>query len=156
MRLTYIASVDADNGIKCMHGPTECLGDMLALCAADLHPNSTIRSLGFSTCLVMNYTRIPARELVESCANEHGVGFDDLNSCISEEGKGLDLLEESVIRSADAGVKKSCTVRVNDEIWCIRDGAKWKDCPQGSKPMDLVSQVERLYKKAKSLGSGHV
>ncbi len=93
-----------------MHGQTECLGNMLSLCAHNLFPNNTKISLGFSTCLIMHYQQIPSRDLVQSCALEHGIPFEDLNDCISEEGKGLDLLEASIKRSENAGVKKSCTV----------------------------------------------
>ena len=126
-----------------MHGPTECLGNMLSLCAQDLFPNRTVVSLGFTTCLVLSYPRIPDRELVENCALEHGIEFEALNSCVSEDGKGLDLLRASVERSADAGVVKSCTVRVSGENWCIRDGAEWKDCEAGSEPKDLVAEIKR-------------
>jgi hypothetical protein len=45
-----------------------------------------------------------------------------------------------------AGVTKSCTVRVNEEIYCIRDGGKWKDCPNGSAVNDLVIAIEKLYR----------
>lgn len=93
-----------------MHGQTECLGNMLSLCANNLFPNNPKISLGFSTCLIMSYQRIPSRDLVQSCALEHGISFEDLNGCVSEEGKGLNLLEASIKRSEEAGVKKSCTV----------------------------------------------
>ena len=128
-----------------MHGSTECLGDMLALCARDLFPNRTVVSLGFATCLVLSYPRIPDRDLVENCALEHGIGFEALNACVSEDGKGSDLLRASVGRSADAGVVKSCTVRVAGKIWCIRDGGQWKECDGGSEPEDLVAEVKRHY-----------
>ncbi len=93
-----------------MHGQTECLGNMLSLCANNLFPDNPKISLGFSNCLIMSYQRIPSRDLVQSCALEHGIPFEDLNACVSEEGKGLDLLEASIKRSEEAGVKKSCTV----------------------------------------------
>ena len=96
-----------------MHGQTECLGNMLSLCANNLFPNNAKISLGFSACLIMHYQQIPSRDLVQSCALEHGIPFEDLNGCISEEGKGLDLLEASIKRSEKAGVKKSCTVSAN-------------------------------------------
>ncbi|KAL2050210.1 hypothetical protein ABVK25_009571 [Lepraria finkii] len=147
-RLSYIGKVDENDTIHCMHGSTECLGNMLGLCANDLFPNNPKISLGFSTCLIMSYQRIPSRDLVESCALEHGISFDDLNACISEEGKGLDLLGASVKRSEKAGVKKSCTVRVGGEKWCVMDGGKWKDCEGGHKVKDLVEKVERLYKSS--------
>lgn len=129
-----------------MHGPAECLGNMLSLCAQELFPNRTVVSLGFTTCLVMSYSRIPDRDLVENCALEHGIKFEALNTCVSEDGKGPDLLRSSVERSAEAGVVKSCTVRVAGEKWCIRDGGEWKDCDGGTEPKDLVAEVKKHYK----------
>ena len=143
--LTCCFSINSDETIDCKHGETECLGDMLSLCAKSLFPNNTIISLGFTTCLVSAYSRIPDRSLVENCALEHGISFDALNACVSEEGKGLDLLRESVGRSAAADVVKSCTVRVAGEKWCIRDMGKWKDCDEGSEPKDLIAAVKKLY-----------
>lgn len=114
---------------------------MLSLCADSLHPNNSVISLGFTNCLVSSYSRIPDRDLVESCALEHGIGFDDLNSCISDEGKGEGLLAASIDRSHDAGVTISCTVRVRGKNWCVRDGGDWKDCNQGHDVQDLVGEV---------------
>ncbi|KAL8817757.1 MAG: hypothetical protein Q9223_003466 [Gallowayella weberi] len=124
---------------------SECLGDMLSLCAVNLFPTDPVRFLGFTNCMISSYTKIPSRELVEPCALEHGIAFEDLNGCVSEEGRGLDLLMNSVERSNAAGVKRSCTVRLDDRIWCVRDGGEWKDCPGGSNTEDLVEEVERLY-----------
>lgn len=98
-------------------------------------------SLGFTNCLVLSYPQIPNRDLVESCALEHGIEFDKLNSCVSEEGKGMDLLASSIKRSQRAGVRKSCTIRVREKIWCVRDGGKWVDCKHGSTVDDLVKAV---------------
>ena len=144
-QLSYIGSTDGDGNIQCMHGPTECLGNMMGLCAQQLYPNDVKRWLGFSTCLITDYQRIPDKDLAHGCALEHGIDFENLNSCMSEEGTGLNLLESSVQRSEKAGVKKSCTVRVAGEIWCIRDGGEWKDCPNGHEVSDLVKDVETRY-----------
>ncbi|KAL8697783.1 MAG: hypothetical protein Q9224_002146 [Gallowayella concinna] len=145
--LSFIGSVDKNDSIHCMHGPSECLGDMLSLCAINLYPTDPVRYLGFSNCLISSYTKIPSRELVEPCSLEHGIAFENLNGCVSEEGKGLDLLMNSVERSQAVGVKRSCTVRVNDKTWCVRDGGEWKDCPGGSNTKNLVEEVERLYEE---------
>lgn len=96
--------------------------------------------------MILSYRDIPHRSLVQNCALEHGVDFDSLNACVSEEGKGLKLLESSVKRSMEAGVKYSCTVRLDDKFRCIRDGGQWKDCEGGSNVKDLVEDVERLYR----------
>ena len=143
--LSYIGAMGDDDSVECKHGATECLGNMLGLCAAELFPKDVKRSLGFSTCLVMSYDEIPARDLVEHCALEHGISFDAINDCVSDEGKGPGLLQASVERTQKAGVTKSCTVRVANEIWCIRDGGRWKDCSEGHEVDDLVQAVNKRY-----------
>lgn len=82
---------------------------------------------------------------------EHGLDFQTINRCISDEGEGVDLLRESVQRSADNNVTKSCTVRLNGEIRCIRDGGEWKECGKGSSVEDLVEDVEALYNRTNRL-----
>ena len=120
---------------------------MISLCAQSLYANDTKISLGFTTCMVSSYEDIPQRDLVESCALEHGVDFSNLNECVSEEGKGMDLLRGSVERSREAGVVYSCTVRLDNEVRCIRDGGEWKDCKAGSSVKDLVRDVREAYAK---------
>lgn len=118
---------------------------MLILCAQHLYPTNAKISLGFSNCLISNYKEIPARSLVESCALEHAVDFDLLNHCVSDNGYGEELLRSSVIRSKEEGVIYSCTVRVDGETWCIRDGGSWKDCPKGSSVEELVAEVKKRH-----------
>lgn len=141
--LSYIGKLtDNDDAVSCMHGPTECLGNILELCAADLYPDPKIY-LGFANCMTMKYSLIPQKELIQDCALEHGVDFDKLNDCASDEGLGVDLLRNSVARSANANVTKSCTVRINGNIRCIRDGGLWKDCDGGSTPEDLIRDIKK-------------
>ena len=119
-QLSYIGDVtDEDDGVECMHGPTECLGNMLELCAADVYPDPKIY-LGFTTCLSQRYKEIPAKELIEDCALEHGVDFEKLNDCASRDdgAYATGLLRESVLRSEDLNVTKSCTVSAFDG-WCV-------------------------------------
>lgn len=151
---------------------------MLMLCAANLpfpppaeetllpsqYPRTPIiRSLGFSNCLLNDFGRIPDREFIHQCAMEHGIDFDALNKCASQQnddpdgGKdggpplsGLALLRKSATRGEKLGVTTSCTVRLDDAVWCIRDSDEWKDCAQngqGSQPSTLVEQVEKLWKE---------
>lgn len=140
----HLISIDSNGGVTCKHGPRECLGNILELCAADIYPDPKIH-LGFTMCMTQKYQEIPSRDLASDCALEHGIDFDKLNDCISEEGKGMDLLEASVQRSIDKDVKYSCTVRLNDTIRCIRDNGEWKNCDEGSSVEDLVKDVERIY-----------
>ena len=101
----------ANDDVACKHGPSECLGNMIELCAADVYPNPKTY-LGFTMCLTRQYARIPDQDLVEDCALEHGVDFDRVNDCMSrDEDYGLKLLRESVLRTEEVGVTTSCTVR---------------------------------------------
>jgi hypothetical protein len=135
-----------DDGVECMHGATECLGNIIELCAASVYPDPKIY-LGFTLCLSRSYQDIPARELIYGCALEHGMDFDALNDCASEDdgGHGMDLLQSSVEHSSDLNVTKSCTIRLNDKVRCIRDGGKWKDCDEGSTVESLIDDINDLY-----------
>jgi hypothetical protein len=178
-RLSFIANAsESSEEIECMHGPGECIGNMLMLCAANLpfppptdesllppaYPRTPIiRSLGFANCLINDYAKIPDREFIHQCAMEHGIDFDSLNKCASQQNddpgdgddggpplSGIALLRESAVRGAKLGVKTSCTVRLDDAFWCIRDNNEWKNCSQngeGSNPSVLVDQVEKLWKE---------
>lgn len=123
------------------------MGNIIELCAAKLYP-SPKTYLGFTMCLTRDYHSIPQKSLVEDCALEHGLDFDKLEECSVEEngGTGLAMLRDSVRRSTDAGVTMSCTVRLNEEIYCIRDDGEWKECPKGAGVNDLVIAIERQYR----------
>lgn len=128
-----------------MHGPSECLGNIIELCAAKLHPDPKIY-LGFTMCLTRDYQDIPSEELLRACALEHGMSFDKLNDCASRDdgAYGMDLLRNSMERSADAGVATSCTVRLDGKQWCVRDDGTWRDCEHGHEVGDLVDDIMRL------------
>lgn len=98
---TSIHSPTENDGVSCMHGAQECLGNILELCAAHLYPDPKIY-LGFTMCLGRDYTDIPQQSLVEDCALEHGMDFDKLNDCAgSDDGFGMALLRNSVMRSSE-------------------------------------------------------
>lgn len=119
----------------------------------------TIRSLGFANCLISEYTRIPERNFVEQCALEHGINFQALNECASQQeddpgdGKhpplsGIALLRKSALHSAELDVTTSCTVRLDDTVWCVRDDGSWKECGKdegNSKVSALADEVKKLY-----------
>ncbi|OTB07505.1 hypothetical protein M426DRAFT_239522 [Hypoxylon sp. CI-4A] len=144
--LSYIGTTTENDGVDCKHGPGECMGNIIELCAHHLYPDPKIY-LGFTMCLTRDYKMIPQRELVEDCALEHAIDFEKLNECATKDNGafGLSMLRDSVERTAEAGVTKSCTVRLNDEVYCIRDDGQWKDCASGPAVNDLVIAVEKLY-----------
>ncbi|PYH90255.1 gamma interferon inducible lysosomal thiol reductase [Aspergillus ellipticus CBS 707.79] len=173
--LSFIASVsNKSSDVQCMHGPTECIGDMLILCAANLpfppggdavcpkaSRTPTIRSLGFANCLISSYHDIPKRDLVEQCALEHGIDFEALNRCASQENddpdhddegnphtplSGIALLRKSALHSESLGVKRSCTLRLDKTVWCVLDGGVWKDCAQEGQGSKVSALVDEVKK----------
>ncbi|KAK4893693.1 hypothetical protein LTR27_007940 [Elasticomyces elasticus] len=142
-KLSYIGNItDHDDGVSCKHGQSECLGNIVELCAAHLYPDPKTY-LGFVMCMSKEYDTIPDRSLIEDCALEHGISMARLNKCaVDDDGAvGLDMLKASFNRSSNAGVKKSCTVRLNGNIRCVRDNGTWTECEGGSSASDLVHDV---------------
>jgi hypothetical protein len=131
-----------NDGVECMHGESECLGNIIELCSAKLHRDPKIH-LGFTMCLSRDYAAIPSRDLIEDCALEHGISMAKLNQCATEDDgvHGVEMLQRSFNRSAKAGVRTSCTIRLDDEVRCVRDGGEWKDCEGGSGVDDLVRDI---------------
>ncbi|KAM3439004.1 hypothetical protein NHJ13734_003939 [Beauveria thailandica] len=97
-----IASILSENGVKCKHGPPECLGNIIELCARELYPDPKT-SLGFVMCLTKDYQHIPERSLVEDCALEHAIDIKKLNECatLDDGAHGIDLLRTSAQHSDD-------------------------------------------------------
>lgn len=97
-------------------------------------------------CLTREYQKIPERALLEDCALEHGIDFQKINKCTTDDDGQLavDRLKVSFNHSASVGVTKSCTVRLDNKIRCIRDDGNWKDCEGGSSPEDLVQDIMDL------------
>ncbi|KAF2103282.1 hypothetical protein NA57DRAFT_33229, partial [Rhizodiscina lignyota] len=144
--MSFIGKSTDDDGVECMHGETECLGNIVELCAAHLYPDPKIY-LGFAMCLSKDYEKIPQEDFVDECALEHSIDFGKLNSCMSKDDGAfaLGMLRSSFNRSDDVGATKSCTVRLNNKVRCIRDGGEWKDCDAGSSPEDLIRDVNEAY-----------
>ncbi|KAH8758483.1 hypothetical protein F5883DRAFT_648536 [Diaporthe sp. PMI_573] len=100
--LSFIGTPTENDGIACMHGPEECLGNIMLLCAEDLYPDPKTY-LGFSMCLMKDYQHIPQRSLIEDCALEHAIDFAKLDKCASKDDGawGVEMLRNSVRRSSD-------------------------------------------------------
>jgi hypothetical protein len=58
------------------------------------------------------------------------------------------LVDGYLLTLVQAGVTKSCIVRLDQQIYCVRDGGEWKECPNGAGVNDLVIAVEKLYKSS--------
>jgi hypothetical protein len=120
--LSFIGRPTDNDGVACKHGPEECecspifrsgscdmtlkvwigLGNIIELCAQELYPDPK-SFLGFTMCMTRDYRHIPQRSLVEDCALEHALDFDELNRCATKDdgGYGVGMLRSSVRRSSE-------------------------------------------------------
>ncbi|KAH7165529.1 hypothetical protein EDB81DRAFT_256230 [Dactylonectria macrodidyma] len=100
--LSFIGHPTANDGVECKHGPEECMGNIIELCARELYPDPKI-SLGFVMCLTRDYEEIPSRALIEDCALEHAIDFQALNDCATKDdgAYGVGLLRSSIQRTAE-------------------------------------------------------
>lgn len=103
---------------------------------------------------------------MEDCSLEHGIDFDAINKCASKQFdddddggngstepgdvSGLSLLRRSFKRSERLGVAKSCTIRVDDQTWCVRDNGEWKNCAEGGSDVSVLAQVVQDLWKARN------
>ncbi|KCV73086.1 hypothetical protein H696_00631 [Fonticula alba] len=146
----YIGSPSSDpryephGGVRCMHGGGECQGNIQQLCAHSIYsgfnPNGWF---DFVLCQSENIGAIPGNGL--ECANDLDLNMDAFRNCTEPYGYGGQLLHESVMRTKERGITKSCTVVIDDEIVCVRDGGSWYNCPNGSTVADFVRQICQRY-----------
>ncbi|KAK3190468.1 hypothetical protein K4F52_003489 [Lecanicillium sp. MT-2017a] len=116
-KLTYIGTPTGDDGVECMHGPSECMGNIIELCARELYPDPKI-NLGFIMCLTKDYKNIPERTLVEDCALEHAIDIRELNECATRDtgAHGMDMLRKSVRRSAEVSITSLFYIYIHSSI----------------------------------------
>ncbi|PWN20108.1 hypothetical protein BCV69DRAFT_249909, partial [Microstroma glucosiphilum] len=163
LEFSYIGSLDEeeDYGVKCMHGPQECAGNIQQLCVQrilrpsragrdfDLSPSAAQRKVwDFVGC--QDYdgaAHIGSPSLAKECLSTiRGPRWieDGVKECV--EGKqGRKLLQESVKRSEKLGITKSATIQLEGKTICIRDGGQWKDCDGGHETRDFVRQIEEAW-----------
>ncbi|KAG0709625.1 hypothetical protein DFH29DRAFT_792799 [Suillus ampliporus] len=134
-------------GVTCMHGPEECAGNVQELCAAKYHPASEWWS--FVQCQnFQGRDNIGTPDTARNCAKAAGIDWENgkAGRCAGEGGgtEGIQLLQQSVKDSIAARIQKSCTIIINGQQVCIRDGS-WYDCEGGHSPADFIRQINEEY-----------
>jgi len=152
LEMTYIAKEnksDSEFGATCKHGRLECAGNVQQLCAA----KHTERShwWGFIDC--MDYgskDKIGEDDTAQRCAKASGIDWEDsgLKECV-EGDEGIELFHQSIARTNELGITKSCTIIINGQVRCIRDGT-WYDCEEGHAAGDFVRIIKKEYAELNS------
>jgi len=148
MQLEFIGKIDPDAryGVTCMHGESECLGNIHELCFIRQFP----QDLWWHAVQCMNYAgrqSIGTEKLAIQCAKviKKDYEADGVKECV-EGPVGAALLRESVRWSQHLGIKNSCSILINGKIICVKDGV-WKQCEGGHEVSDFVRQVETTFEE---------
>ncbi|KAL5527769.1 hypothetical protein ACEPAG_6570 [Sanghuangporus baumii] len=155
LSLEFIGKIndsEPDFGVTCLHGPGECAGNVQELCATKYL--DVQQWWAYLKCQNFNgRKKVGEPDIALKCADT--AKFDWLGSgvglCAGEDGsgkgeEGIQLLKDSVRRTEELGIEKSCTVLINNKPVCIHDGA-WKECQDGHAPEDFIKQINAEYEK---------
>ncbi|KAH8827228.1 hypothetical protein DL96DRAFT_1498752 [Flagelloscypha sp. PMI_526] len=153
MKLVYVATFDKDEpvyGARCLHGPTECAGNIQQLCTEKYAPEEWWR---FIHC--QNYQgrwEVGLPETAYKCAAVTDIDLDEsgVSQCAgldSDDGpgeEGVALFHESILLGKSLGIERSCTILINGRHVCVHDGV-WKQCEDGHTVNDFVRQINEEY-----------
>lgn len=140
--LQFIAKRDSQSslGTTCMHGESECIGNIQQLCAQHYYPESI-----FDLVLCQNQDILSIPYNFGECAKKSGIQVEgSLSECINGT-MGKSLLSRSILITEHAVVTKSCTVMIGFQKRCVRDGQRWYDCIGGSEADDFVRTICDAY-----------
>jgi len=110
----FIATENVDN-ITCLHGPGECVGNRILLCAHNLTiTKSEWGYWNYGVCMQADYTNIP--DNAPACAEKTGMPWKEINECASG-ALGLSLFKDSIAKSVSLQVKSTPTVFVGPKMY---------------------------------------
>ncbi|KAI9323180.1 hypothetical protein BX666DRAFT_1884078 [Dichotomocladium elegans] len=145
LSVNYIAKANPAEALQyeCMHGESECIGNIQELCYRQVYPDYR-DWFGFALCLNDRLREIGIDpELPYQCATKLGQSYAPVDACVKS-NLGIELLGKSVERTQSLGVRKSCTIYIDNKQRCIRDGG-WKECDEGHEVADFVRMIEESY-----------
>lgn len=130
--------------VTCLHGPTECRGNMQQLCAAKVDASVSggvgLRAWNYAVCQSANRSAIPNNS--HQCAISAGLDGDAIERCVTSSGDSL--MYASALASRRSSVTVSCTVVINHQQWCQRDSV-WKGCEDGNDAAALYRAICSRY-----------
>ncbi|KAK4050015.1 hypothetical protein OIO90_005205 [Microbotryomycetes sp. JL221] len=151
LNLVYIGTLDNKSqpyGVECMHGTSECAGNIQQLCAAkhfqgqsgEINPfadwwNASL----FIQCV--NYgptSKIGDESIAQRCSAVVGHKWQEIESCVRG-SEGIELLKRSVTMANELAITKSCTIVIGGKPVCVHDGT-WKHCDEGHETGHFVRQ----------------
>ncbi|CAF4711945.1 unnamed protein product, partial [Rotaria sp. Silwood2] len=123
--LSFIATEARLYEFHYMHGIDECMGNKQQLCIQNMYSQTTF--IKYLQCQSKRIDMIPYNG--EQCAREMSeniIKWSDVQSCI-QSNKANELFHKSLQRTYLVSTRKSCTIYLNGQFWCMHDGF-WSNC----------------------------
>lgn len=136
LRMHYIGDKQPDGSWKCRHDEPECAGNLQQLCVQQYSKEVNRFNWLMNFILCSNregMDQIGSFTTATKCLKENNVPFVEgtqMVACMYSPGRQA-ILESDFATTAALGVKTSCTIQVDSNTLCVRDGGEWKDCPVG-------------------------
>jgi len=122
----FLGEDDGNDNYDCLHGPTECQGDMIELCAQFVtEAKSEWGWWNMGVCMQADYDNIP--DNAQGCAQQAGLSWSAINNCVTN-GMGDKLLSWSFAQSQN--VDSAPTIMIG--------GTEATDCENGDGCLQAV------------------
>jgi hypothetical protein len=142
LNMHFIGQKQEDGTWKCKHGDAECNGNIQQLCVELNSKNYQRYDWLFKFVLCNNkegLDNIGSFTTAAKCLKEAGIPLaaaTKMLGCMYAPGHESTLAADFA-QTAALGVGTSCTIQVDGNTVCVRDGGEWKDCPAGTDAKDF-------------------
>jgi len=111
----FVGKDDGNGNFECRHGPSECQGDIIELCAYNVtYPASQYGWWTMTVCMQSDYDNIP--DNAKSCAIQAGLDWTKINNCVNS-GFGNKLFSESIAYANSFGIRETPTIYINGQAY---------------------------------------
>jgi len=111
----FVGEDDGNGNFDCLHGPDECAGDIIELCAYNMTLN--VSQYGWwkmGVCMQSDYANIPGN--AQNCAQQAGLDWNAINNCVTS-GLGNTLFSASIAYSNSMGVDATPTIYIGSQVY---------------------------------------
>jgi len=141
--MNYFGEDNGGGAFNCMHGASECEGNVQQLCVKNM-TSPSLKWMDFAICQSSTQGSIPHN--AKDCAKQLQLDYDVIDHCATGP-LGRQLFSESIAKRKASGATKSCTLQLDDRTWCVRDGV-FKSCNEGNTAADLTKAICERYQGA--------
>jgi hypothetical protein len=106
----FVAQDDGNGQFECLHGPDECAGDIIEICAYYLNASNEQGWWTMGLCMQTDYENIP--DNAQACAKKANVNWDKIYSC-SQSSLGASLFSQSIAVGNNMNVDATPTIFVD-------------------------------------------